>query len=326
MKNVGAAIVGVLILIIILVVSGAFYIVDETSQAVVTFFGEPIAIVLGSIPPDLQAQFEQDIKKYEEDNNTQVSIKQGAGLYMKMPFLQKVILLEDRILEYDSDPTDIVTKDKKHLLVDNYARWRIVNPLLFIQAVQIEEKAQSRLDDIIYSVLREELAMSKLVEIVRTDNSIASLDEHITTGREIILKAVTEKADREARKLGIQVIDVRIKRADLPKENLNAIFNRMKAERSRISKQYRSEGEEQAAKIRAETDRDVKILLAEAYKTAETTKGRGDGKAAAIYADAYGSHEEFYKFLQSLEAIEQSTKSTDQLIVSTSSGVYKYLR
>jgi membrane protease subunit HflC len=326
MKNVATAIVGILILIIILVVSGAFYIVDETSQAVVTFFGEPITIVLGSIPPELQTDFEKDIKAYEEKSNTKLKIRQGAGLYPKIPFLHKVILLEDRLLEYDSDPTDIVTKDKKHLLVDNYARWRIVNPLDFIKTVQTENGAQSRLDDIIYSVLREELAKSNLVEIVRTDNSIASLDEHITTGREVIMKTVTEKADIAARQFGIQVTDVRIKRADLPKENLNAIFNRMKAERSRISKQYRSEGEEQAAKIRAETDKEVKILLAEAYKEAEAAKGRGDGKAAAIYADAYGSHEEFYMFLQSLEAIDQSTKPTDQLIMSTSSGIYKYLK
>jgi membrane protease subunit HflC len=326
MKNVGTAIVGILILILILVISGAFYIVDETSQAVVTFFGEPITIVLGSIPSELQAGFDKDIKAYEEKSNTTLKIEQGAGLYMKMPFLQKVILLEDRVLEYDSDPTDIVTKDKKHLLVDNYARWRIVNPLRFIQTVRTENGAQSRLDDIIYSVLREELAQSNLVEIVRTDNSVLSLDEHIQTGREVIMKAVTEKGNEAAGRYGIQLIDVRIKRADLPKENLAAIFNRMKAERSRISKQYRSEGEEEAAKIRAETDRDVKILLAEAYKTAETTKGRGDGKAAAVYAHAYGSHEEFYKFLQSLEAIDQSTKPTDQLIMSTSSGIYKYLK
>ena len=326
MKNVGTAIVGALILIVILVVPGAFYIVDETSQAVVTFFGEPITIVLGSIPPELQAGFDKDIKTYEEKSNTKMTIKQGAGLYMKMPFLQKVILLEDRVLEYDSDPTDIVTKDKKHLLVDNYARWRIVNPLRFIQTVRTENGAQSRLDDIIYSVLREELAQSNLIEIVRTDNSIASLQEHIETGREVIMKAVTAKGNEAAGRYGIQLIDVRIKRADLPKENLNAIFNRMMAERSRISKQYRSEGEEEAAKIRAETDRDVKIIMAEAYKTAETTKGRGDGKAAAIYANAYGSHEEFYMFLQSLEVIDQSTKPTDQLIMSTSSGIYKYLR
>lgn len=326
MKNVGTAIVGALILIIILVVPGAFYIVDETSQAVVTFFGEPITIVLGSIPPELQAGFDKDIKTYEEKSNTKLTIKQGAGLYMKMPFLQKVILLEDRVLEYDSDPTDIVTKDKKHLLVDNYARWRIINPLRFIQTVRTENGAQSRLDDIIYSVLREELAQSDLIEIVRTDDSSASLQEHIETGREVIMKAVTAKGNEAAGRYGIQLIDVRIKRADLPKENLNAIFNRMKAERSRISKQYRSEGEEEAAKIRAETDRDVKIIMAEAYKTAETTKGRGDGKAAAIYANAYGSHEEFYMFLQSLEVIDQSTKPTDQLIMSTSSGIYKYLR
>ncbi len=326
MNNLIKAIIGVVALVIVLVLSGLFYIVDETEQAVITFFGEPVTIILGSLPDDLRADFEKDLAAYEAENNTKITIKQGAGLYTKIPFLEKVMLLEDRILEYDSEPTDIVTRDKKHMLVDNFARWRIVSPLRFIQTVRTENGAQSRLDDIIYSVLREQLAMSELVEIVRTDNSIASLDEHIKTGREAIMKSVTQKGDAAARRYGIQVIDVRIKRADLPKENLNAVFGRMREERSRISKQYRSEGEEQAAKIRAETDRDVKIMLAEAYKNAETIKGRGDGEAAAIYANAYGSNEEFYKFLQSLEVIERSTMSTDQLIMSTTGGVYKYLK
>jgi membrane protease subunit HflC len=325
MKGTGTAVAVVVVLALIALLSGAFFIVDETQQAVITFFGEPVTIILGSIPSDLRAEFEKAIKTYEEEKNTKLTIKQGAGLYMKIPFLQKVVLLEDRLLEYDSEPTDIVTKDKKHLLVDNFARWRIVNPLLFIQTVRTENGAQSRLDDIVYSVLREELAKSILVEIVRTEN-IPSLEEHITTGREVIMSAVTAKADKAARQYGIQLVDVRIKRADLPAENLNAVFNRMRAERSRISKRYRSEGEEEAAKIRAETDRDVKIILAEAYKEAETTKGRGDGEAAAIYAKAYAAHEEFYKFLQSLEVIEKSSSEKDQLIMSTSGGVYQYLK
>ncbi len=326
MKSMGKAIAAVLVLAIAIVLSGAFYIVDESSQAVVTLFGEPVTVVLGSLPQDLRDDFEEDIRAYEAEKNTKITVKQGAGLYMKIPFLQKIILLEDRILEYDSEPTDIVTKDKQHLLVDNIARWRIVDPLRFIQTVRTENGAQARLDDIIYSVLREDLAKSNLVEIVRTDNSVPTLEEQITTGREVIMQAVTKKGDKAARRYGIQVIDVRIKRSDLPKDNLAAVFGRMKEERSRISKQYRSEGEEEAAKIRAETDRDVKIILAEAYKEAETTKGRGDGRAAAIYADAYSAHEEFYKFLQSLETIDKSTKPTDQLIMSTSGGVYKYLK
>lgn len=326
MKGAGTAIAAAIALIIVILLSSAFYIVDETEQAVITFFGEPVTIVLGSLPPELKEDLEKDMSAYEAESNTTITIKQGAGLYMKIPFLQKVMFLEDRILEYDSEPTDIVTKDKKHLLVDNFARWRIVNPLRFIQTVRTENGAQSRLDDIIYSVLREDLAKSNLVEIVRTDNAIESLEEQITTGREVIMKTVTDKGNKAARRYGIQVIDVRIKRADLPRENLNAVFSRMKEERSRISKQYRSEGEEEAAKIRAETDRDVKIILAEAYKQAETTKGRGDGQAAAIYADAYSAHEEFYKFRQSLEVIEQSTSPKDQLIMSTSGGVYKYLK
>ena len=325
MKGAGATITAILVLIIIVLIAGAFFIVDETKQAVVTFFGEPVAIIYGSLSPELTADLEKAIKAYEAKKNTTIRTKQGAGLYAKIPFIQKVILLEDRILEYDSEPTDIVTKDKKHLLVDNFARWRIINPLLFIQAVQTENRAQSRLDDIIYSTLREELAKSNLVEIVRTEN-ISSLEEEISTGREAIMQAVTEKADKTARQYGIEIVDVRIKRADLPKENLSAIFNRMQAERQRISKQYRSEGEEEAAKIRAETDRDVKIILAEAYKKAEAIKGSGDGKAAAIYAEAYSAHEEFYKFLQSLEVIEKSSSAKDQLILSTSDGIYQYMK
>lgn len=325
MKGAGTVTLAVIAVVAVVLLGSAFFIVDETKQAVVTFFGEPVTIILGSLPPEQKADLEEAIRAYESKKNTKLTIKQGAGLYMKIPFLQKIILLEDRILEYDSEPTDIVTRDKKHLLVDNFARWRIVNPLLFIQTVRTENGAQSRLDDIIYSVLREELANSNLIEIVRTED-IASLEEHITTGREVIMDAVRAKADKAARRYGIQVIDIRIKRADLPPENLNAIFSRMRAERSRISKRYRSEGEEEAAKIRAETDRDVKIILAEAYREAEATKGRGDGKAAAVYAEAYGANEKFYVFVQSLETIKTSTRPQDQLIMSTSSGVYKYLK
>lgn len=312
--------------LVIFLLANSFFVVDETHQAVITQLGEPVTIILGSLSPEQRAQFDQAIQRYERDSNTKLSIKQGAGLYMKLPFLQQVNFLDDRILEYDSEPTDIVTKDKKHLLVDNFARWRIVNPLQFMQAVRTENEAQTRLDDIIYSILREELAKSNLIEIVRTDNSVESLKEQITTGRETIMNTVTRKANERVKDLGIQIIDVRIKRGDLPEENLNAVFNRMKAERSRISKQYRSEGEEEAAKIRAETDRDVKIILAEAYKQAETTKGIGDAKAAAIYADAYSSNAEFYAFLQSLDAIQQSITSADQLVISTEGGVYKYLK
>ncbi len=325
MKSAGAAAAVGIAAVLVILLFGSFFIVDETQQVVVTFFGEPVRIVLGSIPDDLKSDLNAAINEYEQAKDTSVAIKEGAGLYMKIPFLEKVIVLEDRLIEYDAEPTDIVTRDKKHLLVDNFARWRIVNPLLFIQTVRTENGAQSRLDDIIYSVLREELAKSDLVEIVRSEN-IPSLEEKIRTGRETIMNAVTQKADRTARQYGIQILDVRIKRADLPQENLNAVFNRMKAERERISKRYRSEGEEEAAKIRAETDRDVKIILAEAYKEAEIIKGRGDGRAAAIYADTYAAHEEFYKFLQSLEAIRQSTTPTDQLIMSTSGGVYQYLK
>ncbi len=326
MTNSRLAIAAVGLVIIIIFLANSFFVVDETKQAVVTTLGDPVKIILGSLDAQRRAEFDRALEQYEHDAKTSLTVKQGAGLYMKIPFVQQVLLLDDRVLEYDSEPTDIVTKDKKHLLVDNFARWRIVNPLKFVQAVRTENQAQTRLDDIIYSILREELANSNLIEIVRTDNNVPTLKEPISTGRETIMNAVTKKTNERVKELGIEVVDVRIKRADLPQENLTAVFNRMKAERSRISKQYRSEGEEEAAKIRAETDRDVRIILAEAYKEAETVKGKGDAQAAAIYAKAYSANADFYEFLQSLQAIETSVNQSDQMIISTKGGIYKFLK
>ena len=315
MRNLNIIAFVVLALGALVLLSGVFFIVPESRQAIVTQFGKPVHIIAGDSTPD----------DYAPEDAKGIRVSHGAGLYRKVPFIQRVIYLEDRLLEYDSEPEDVVTKDKKHLLVDNFARWRIVDPLVFLLRVRSEAGATPRLDDIVYSVIREELAQSDLVEIVRTTNR-PELADKLEIGREHLLQNVLAGCDKQARTLGIQIVDVRIKQADLPPENRNAVYGRMRAERERVAKGYRSEGEEEAQKIRAETDRDVRILKAEAYREAEEIKGEGDAAAAAVYAETYSKYLDFYVFTKSLEVIGTTTSAQDQIIIGMDDGIYQYLK
>jgi len=234
------------------------------------------------------------------------------GLHAKVPFIQTVTRFDDRLLEYDAEPREIITKDKKALVVDNYSKWRIVNPLKFLQAVHNERGAQARLDDIVYSELRVELGLHTLEEIV-------------STSRAELMRKVTERSSEMAREYGIEINDVRIKRADYPPENELAIFNRMRAERERIAKKYRAEGERQAAIIRAGTDKERSFILADAYEKEQTIKGQGDAAAVKIYSDAYGKDEEFYAFTRSLEAYKVSLADKATLVISSESEFLRYL-
>ncbi len=231
---------------------------------------------------------------------------------MKVPFIQSVTYFDDRLLEYDADPREIITKDKKALVVDNYSKWRIIDPLRFLQTVHNEQGAQARLDDIVYSELRVELGRHSLEEIV-------------SKKRAELMQEVTERSSEKAREYGININDVRIKRADYPPENEPAIFNRMRAERERIAKQYRAEGEREAAMIRAETDKQKAFILADAYEKEQSTKGEGDAIAVKIYSEAYKKDEEFYAFLRSLEAYRASLANKTMLVVSSDSEFLKYL-
>ena len=290
-----------------------------------TVVGEPVKVVIGEQDEDSLRRFEEGIAEYNTKHESDINYSVGAGLYMKVPFIQKLVKFEDRILMYDVKPTDVVTKDKTKLWLDNYARWRIANPLASLMAVGTEVRAQERIDDIVYSTVRAEIGRFVLVEVVRTTNNPA-LPERIELGREHLMENVAAEAKKKALPLGIEIVDIRIKRADLPKQNQMAVFNRMKAERQRISKQYRSEGEEEAAKIKAETERDVKVILAEAYREAETLKGEGDAEATKIYADAYSAYEDFYEYTKALETMQRAVAAGDQLIIGIDSGLYKFLK
>jgi membrane protease subunit HflC len=223
-----------------------------------------------------------------------------------------VVYFENRVLVYDAAPTEILTRDKKNLVVDNYAKWIITDPLMFYKTVKNITGAQSRLDDIVYAQLRVELGRHDLSDIV-------------SKSRDEIMSTVTKESSKRVKEYGIDVVDVRIKRADLPEQNEKHVFNRMKAERERQAKQYRSEGREESQKITAKADMERTIILANAYKEAEVIKGEGDAKSIKIYADAYKKDAEFFEFTRSLEAYKKSLKEDTTLLVSPKSEFLKYL-
>jgi len=258
--------------------------VREWQQVVVLQFGEPVQV-------------------YTE-----------PGLYFKLPDpLQKTQFFSNQLIDYDSDPSTIPTKDKKFLVLDNFARWRIIDPLVFLKAMRSRAGALARLDDIIYSELRNELGQHTVSEIV-------------SESRIELMRKVTESSNLAAQPYGIEVLDVRIKRADLPPENEHSVYNRMRAEREREALKYRSEGEELALKIRAETDLEAAQITAEAKETAQGIRGAGDAAALRIYAEAYQGAEEFYQFTRTLEAYEKSLNEKTVLVQSSDTEFFKYLK
>jgi len=275
---------GILFIVIFILLLGVwqcFFIVDQTEQAFLLQLGRPIGGIL------------------------------GPGLHFKIPFLQQVMHFEQRILAYDAAPAEILTKDKKNLVVDNYSKWQIVDPLKFYQTVKTIEGAQSRLEDIIYAQLRVELGVHTLTEVV-------------SQKRSELMGKVTQKSNQLAADYGIKVVDVRIKRADLPPENERHVFGRMRAEREREAKRYRSEGKEQAMKIKAAADRERAIILAQAFQQAEQIKGQGDMEAIKIYAKSIRQDPEFYAFIKSMEVYQKGFDEKTQLIITPSHPLMKF--
>jgi membrane protease subunit HflC len=235
------------------------------------------------------------------------------GLYVKVPFIQEVTYFDNRLLDYDSQAQDVITQDKKTLLLDNYAKWRIVDPLKVYQNFQTQRGARQRLNDIIYSELRVELGRHDLLEIVA---------DH----RADLMKIVTQRSHEKASAYGIEIQDVRIKRADLPEQNEKAVFARMQAERERQAKQYRAEGAEEAQKIRSEAEKDREIILAQAYKESEELRGAGDAKAFKVYAEAYRQDTHFFEFTRTMEAYKKTFKDKSTMVMSPDSEFLHYLK
>ncbi len=234
------------------------------------------------------------------------------GLYFKIPFIQKVLYFSKQLLDNDSPPAEVITKDKKNLLIDNFTVWKIVDPLKFLETVRNIQGAEARLDDLLFSELRVEIGTHGLIDIV-------------TETREAIMEKVSTEANKKASEYGIEIVAVRIKRTDLPPEIANSIFNRMRTERERIAKEYRSEGREEATKIRAETDKEKTILIADAYKKEQETRGEGDGISTRIYAEAYQKDSKFYSFMRSMEAYKKSLKTDTTILLSKESNFLEFL-
>ena len=308
-----AIIIIILIIIVIPLAVSMFYVVHEGEQVVITQFGEAV-------------------KKTDK-----------AGLKIKTPFVQQVRRFEKRILEWDGSPNEITTKDKRFIWLDTTARWRIKDALAFYEALGTEERAQSRLDDIMNSAARDLVTRQLLIEVVRNSNRVLDLNleeleeeegggsdeplERIEIGREEITKMILEKAQQSLpEEFGIELIDVRIKRINYVESVRLEVFARMISERNRIAAKYRSEGEGEAADIMGQKLKELERIQSEAYEKAEQIKGNADAEAIQIYAEAHGKDPEFFAFIQTLETYRKTSNENTRLILTTDSDLYKYLK
>ena len=236
------------------------------------------------------------------------------GLYVKVPMLQNVRYFDKRILTFETtEPERFITSEKKNVLVDWFVKWRITDSRLYYMSVQGDEaRAKIRLEQTVNAGLREEFGKRTVHEVVSGE-------------RETIMSKMRDKADLDARKIGVHIVDVRVKRVELTSEVSEAVYRRMEAERKRVASELRSQGAADAEKIRADADRQREVIVAEAYRDAQKTKGEGDAKATAIYSDAFSRNPEFYSFYRSLEAYKQSFKSrSDVLVVDPNTEFFRY--
>ena len=272
----------VFVLLCVVIGSQSVFTVHQTQKAILIQLGDPLDRVL------------------------------DPGLHFKLPFIQQVVYFDARILDYEARSAEALTSDKKTIVLDNYARWRIIDPLQFYRALRTIPGAQARLHDTVYSELRAQVGQNTLTEVV-------------SSKRAEIMADVTRRTSEIMKQSGVEVIDVRIKRTDLPVENQRAIFGRMQAERERQARQYRSEGTEESTKIRSMAERERAVTLADANRQAAILRGDGDARAARLFAEAVGSHVEFYTFQRGLEALKKSLRDDTKLIISPDDPMIKPL-
>ena len=305
MGNIKQIIIAVVGLIALFVIFSAFYTVDQREQAVITQFGNPVRVVT------------------------------DPGLHVKLPFVQEIRFFEKRILEWDGRATQIPTKDKKFILVNTYARWRIIDPLKFYQSVSDELGAQTRLDNVIEATVRDFITENLLIEVVRNSNQplvqsegeeIERVDVVIKMGREKLTRGILAKASEMTAAYGIELIDVEVKHINYVQSVREKVFGRMIAERERIAEQYRSEGQGERSRILGDMEKDLKKITSEAYRIAEEIKGKADGQSTKIYARAYKKDPDFYSFTKALESYPDAIGKESWLILTTDSDFFKYLK
>ncbi len=298
----------ILLLVVLVTLSSALFTVMETEQVVITQFGKPVGAPITT-----------------------------PGLKVKVPFIQTVHPFEKRFLEWDGDPNQIPTKDKRFIWVDSYARWRITDPLLFFQRLRDEQGAQSRLDDILDGETRNTIAKHQLIDVVRTTNrpfvvseDIAELSkpeaaEQVAFGRDKLTAEVLHNAQRRTSDLGIEILDFRIKRINYVDEVRQEVYARMISERKRIAERYRSEGAGEAARIAGEKERELRVIESEAYRQAQEIRGKADAAAADIYSRAYNRDPDFYRFLKSMGTLRESFDADTVMLLSTDGDLLRYL-
>lgn len=303
----------ILVIVALILVIGLYqgtFIVNETEQVIITQFGKPVGNAITE-----------------------------PGVHFKVPFTQKANFFEKRYMEWDGDPNQVPTKDKKFIYVDTYARWQISNPLQFFKRLRDERSAHSRLDDILDGATRNYIAKNNFIEVIRSNNRVPVSDEsleglkdsleQIFVGREEIQNEIIKSANIESEKLGITILDFRFKRLNYKKEVQKQVYERMRSERYRIADKFRSEGQGEASRINGEKERELKKIQSEAFKQAEEIKGKADAEAALIYANSYDKSRqsrELYAFIKSMETFEKTLNGKTSVILSTDSELYKYLK
>jgi membrane protease subunit HflC len=302
----------IVIVIALLIGFSSAYIVDETEQVVITQFGKVVG-----------------------------TPKTEPGLYFKIPFIQTPNTLPKNLLEWDGDPGQIPTKEKTYIWVDTFARWKIVNPIKFLESVKSIVSARGRLDDIIDPAVRNFITSYRLIESVRKSNREMDIVEmgmddkslekqkttySISTGRDKITKGIMEQAMPKLAEFGIELVDVKIKRINYVEEVRKSVYGRMIAERKQIAEKFRSEGQGEARKILGEKERDLKLITSEAYRKAQEIKGKADAESTKLYAKAYGVDPEFYSFIRTLEIYNEALDKESSLVLSTDSEFFKYLK
>lgn len=306
------AILAVILVMVFLTISNGLYTLEEGQQAIIVQFGRPIG-----------------------------SSVTEAGLHMKVPFIQEVRRFEKRLLVWDGDPNQIPTKGREFIWVDTTARWRIADAKKFLENVASEEGAQSRLNDILDSVVRDQVSSSELVELVRSatwevpqDEALkdipkereAELKRAIARGREEITRTILTEAQKIIPQYGIELVDVRIKRLDYVESVREKVYERMISERKRIAAQFRSEGEGRSAEILGEMEKELRQIRSEAYRSVQEIQGKADAGATRIYGAAYNLNPEFYAFLRTLEGYKEKTNKNSVLILTTESDFYQYIK
>jgi membrane protease subunit HflC len=302
------ATVGVAVLALATLASGA-YTVSEQEQVIITQFGEPIGDAITE-----------------------------PGLHFKIPYAQEKNVFDKRWLEWNGNPNQVPTRDKKYIWVETYARWRIANPLLFFQRLRDERGAHSRLDDIIDGETRNVIASHNLIEIVRTSNRAFEQAEEaedvmeaeemrqVTLGRDKITRLILERASEVVPDYGIELVDVQIQRVNYIESVQTKVFERMISERKRIADRHRSEGQGKSAEIRGKKERELKVIESEAYRKTQEIMGRGDAEATTIYAEAYQRNSELYEFSKSMETYRKGIDAQSWIVLSTNSQLFRYLQ